>query len=226
MFEKEIVEFNLGTTKNDPQILIIGHDYYKNSVLVQNILHAFQNKPSIVINPQYKTDLEIHKVYKHFFPEKLMGTMYDKNVLNKLFKYNYNKIEKEKIYKNYKFGGNCLVLDNCLVNMKCDKLIELFMKGRHYKMISITSISYPKMIPPQIQHNIDYIFIGNNYLEYQHYICKKYCNFTFNELKILHKMNDFIVIPFCSSKKLVCTYNVNNKNAPIYNNELIDHFIK
>lgn len=166
MFEKEIVEFNLGTTKNDPQILIIGHDYYKNSVLVQNILHAFQNKPSIVINPKYKTDPKIHKVYKNFFPEKLIGTIYDKNVLNKLFKYNRNEIEKEKIYKNYKFGGNCIVLDNCLVNMKCDKLNELFMNGRHYKMTSITSIQCPIMIPPQIQYNIDYIFVGDNLPKY------------------------------------------------------------
>ena len=170
----ELKEFNINNLKSDSTIAIIAKRRSGKSFLCRDILYNHQKIPAgIVISPTEKAN----KFYGNFIPSSYVYDDYDENIVQKLLERQEKLLEKSQKNSAFDMRG-FLIMDDCMHDNKWVKhkpILNIFMNGRHYKILFILLMQFALGIPPSLRTNIDYIFLlkepihSNKKRLYEHY---------------------------------------------------------
>jgi len=158
-------KFNLHTMADHPAIILIAKRRSGKSWVCRDILrHYYKKLPvGIIIS---KTEAMNEPFYAQFFPDTFIYHEFNSNILKKLFKRQFQIVEK---YKQKKLAGKkinptaFLLMDDCLSESKKwanDPFIaELMFNGRHHKIMFLLTMQTPLGIPPHLRSNFDYFIL-------------------------------------------------------------------
>jgi hypothetical protein len=174
-----ITEFSLRKMVQYAIICIIAKRGSGKSWVVRSILHHYQDVPvGTIICP---TD-SVNGFYKNFFPDLYIHYEYDTNFIDEIIQRQRRMIKKYDKYllmKKVVDPRAFIIMDDCLADDKVwanDKNIkQLFLNGRHFKIMFILTMQAVLGIKPALRDNIDYIFLlKNNKITEQQKIWKHY----------------------------------------------------
>jgi hypothetical protein len=163
-------KFNMKLIGPDKICVFIGKRGSGKSTTVKDLLYHQRNIPvGTVISPSEK----LNNFYSGIIPPLFIHDEYSQELIEKVLERQLNVI---------KYGSNnpfaFLIMDDCLFDNswpKDKRMREIFMNGRHYKLLLIITMQYPLGIPPVLRTNIDYVFIGHENITsnrkriYEHY---------------------------------------------------------
>ena len=163
-------KFNMKWIKSDKICVFIGKRGSGKSTTVKDLLFHLRNIPvGTVISPSEK----LNNFYSGIIPPLFIHDEYSSELIQKVLERQLNVI-KNGASNPYAF----LIMDDCLFDntwQKDIKMREIFMNGRHYKLLVIITMQYPLGIPPILRTNVDYLFIGHENITsnrkriYEHY---------------------------------------------------------
>ena len=166
----ELKEFDINKLKKDSTIAIVAKRRSGKSFLCRDILYNHKDIPAgIVISPTEKAN----KFYGDFIPPSFIYDEYDENIVDNLIKRQSKLLEKNSNKMNA-----FLIMDDCMHDNKWVKhksILNIFMNGRHYKLLFVLLMQFALGIPPSLRTNIDYIFLlkepifSNKKRLYEHY---------------------------------------------------------
>ena len=166
-----IRRFDMSKMSSDAVIIMLAKRRSGKSYLCRDILYHHKKIPDgIVISPTEKAS----PYYKNFIPEIFIYNDYKPDIVGKLLKRQEKRIQKKVGSDQRTF----LVMDDCLYDNKWVKdapIRNIFMNGRHYKVMYMLLMQYPLGITPALRSNIDYCFllkepnISNRKKLYEHY---------------------------------------------------------
>jgi len=158
-----IRKFKFSQMVPNPTIVMIAKRGSGKSVVTKNILAHYNDIPGgVILSPTDK----MSAFYGKFFPDIYIHYEYKTEIIQNILYRQTEIIEKTKRY--IKLGKKVdprafLIMDDCLADKgkwSNDKEIaEIFMNGRHYKLLYILTMQYPLGIGPRFRSNFDYIFI-------------------------------------------------------------------
>lgn len=161
-----IEEFSLKSMVQNAIICIIAKRNSGKSWIVRSLLNHYRDVPAgIIICPTDKMsnfyDSIIPSLYVHYEYSSLTIS----EILNRqeamLLKYN-EYLKKDKVVDPRAF----IVMDDCLADVKVwatdQNIKELFLNGRHYKILFILTMQHCLGIKPDLRDNIDYVFLLKN----------------------------------------------------------------
>lgn len=159
----KIREFKLENIAKNASIVMIAKRGSGKSWCVRAILQHFRDIPvGTIIAP---TD-RMTNFYGTFYPESFIYYDFNTEILAKVFARQEKIIEKNKELFKYKKKIDTraiLVMDDCLAQKsqwtKDDRIKELLMNGRHYKLMYILTMQFPLGISPELRSQFDYIFL-------------------------------------------------------------------
>ena len=175
----QLKKFDLKIIEKAATICMIAKRNSGKSWVVRDIIWHKRNTPGgVIISPTDK----MSSFYGDFFPSLYIHYKYHSSILeNVLYRQRcmLDKLkEKEKIGKKFD-PHTFLVMDDCMADKdtwKKDQVIqEIFMNGRHYKLMFILTMQYSLGISPELRSNFDYIFLladdflSNQKRLYDHY---------------------------------------------------------
>lgn len=162
-------KFSLDRIDRHSVIVMIAKRKSGKTVLVKDILYHFADFPvALVISPTERKN----RTYGAFIPDLFIYDEYNVSIVSKFLERQDEIIEtyeekrkdkhvsKEKL-KKYEPSA-ALIFDDCLADNKWvkDKQIkEIFMNGRHSKMMFIFTMQYPLGVNPMLRTNIDFVFL-------------------------------------------------------------------
>jgi len=166
-----IRKFDLSKMSSDAVIVMLAKRRSGKSYLCRDILYNQRKIPDgVVISPTEKAS----PYYRNFIPEIFIYDDYSPEIVAKLLKRQEKRIQKRRSDDNRTF----LVMDDCLYDNKWVKDVpirNIFMNGRHYKVMYLLLMQYPLGITPALRSNIDYVFLlkepnlSNRKRLYEHY---------------------------------------------------------
>lgn len=154
----KLKKFDMKKLKDDSVVVLLGKRRTGKSVLVKDILHSNKDIPcGVIISPTE----EASPFFVDFVPHIFLFPEYDKNIIGNVIK--RQKKARKKFNRNPNIDPRAfLIMDDCLANddWKKDKIIrEVFMNGRHYKLLFLLTMQYPLGITPMLRTNVDFVFI-------------------------------------------------------------------
>lgn len=168
-----IKKFDLRMMGPNAAICIIAKRGSGKSVLTRELLNYFKDKipTGMVIAP---TD-RMSCFYGKFIPDIYVHYEYRSDVIKGLLNRQEMMVEK---YKEKKKKGKFVdprafvVMDDCLSSKgKWDKdegIREIFMNGRHFKIVFILTMQFSLGLLPELRSNFDYIFLlGEDFINNQ-----------------------------------------------------------
>jgi len=158
-----IVEFSLKKMVQYAIICIVAKRGSGKSWIVRSLLHHYRDIPvGTIICPTDK----LHGFYKSFFPDLYVHYEYISSTISEIIARQIKMIEK---YKKYLELGKIvdpramIIMDDCLADAKAwandTNIKELFLNGRHYKILYILTMQFALGIKPDLRDNIDYVFL-------------------------------------------------------------------
>lgn len=155
--------FKLESMVRHPSIVMIAKRGSGKSVVCKAIMKHFRDIPvGTIISPTDK----MSNFYGKFFPKSFIHYEYKTAILKNLFQRQEIMIDKrrQKIKRGKKVDPRAfIIMDDCLASkgtwMKDDKIKEIFMNGRHFKIMYILTMQFPLGISPELRANFDYIFL-------------------------------------------------------------------
>lgn len=158
-----IHELDLNNVQSNSTILLIAKRGSGKSTLIKSLLHHFRDIPTgIIICPSERMD----PYYSDFFPSAFIYYEYKSETIVNLLQRQIEIIAKNK--RRIENGKKeidtraVLVMDDCLAEKKLwekDKpLIEIFVNGRHYRILYILVSQNIMGVGPQLRDNCDIIF--------------------------------------------------------------------
>ena len=177
--ELVLKEFEMSSIPQDSILVFIGKRNTGKSFLVKDFLYHHQDIPKgVVISGTER----VNPFYGKMIPKSFIHYKYKAEIITnvlqlqeKIVTKHKEKIENNKISDN----PNCfLIMDDCLYDnswKKDEGIAEIFMNGRHYKLMFILTMQYSLGITPYLRGNIDYVFImrepltNNRKKLYEHY---------------------------------------------------------
>ena len=173
-FKLNLRKFDMSKLRSDSVIVMIAKRNSGKSVLCKDILYHHRKIPcGMVISPTEKAN----KYYGDFIPDSFVYDDYDARTLEKLIQ-RQEILINDPTKKNIKDKRAFIVLDDCMFDNKWIKdtvIRNIFMNGRHYKLMFILTMQFALGIPPNLRTNIDYVFIlrdnvtSNRKRLYDHY---------------------------------------------------------
>jgi len=163
-FNMKQISFKPGESSG-PVIVLIGRRNTGKSFLIRDILYHHQDIPlGTVISGSEDAD----PFYQTMIPRVCIHFDYDSSIIGQHLK--RQKAVLKVIHKQIEQYGRTnidgrtfCILDDCLhasANWKRDPLMRnLFMNGRHWKIMLIIAMQYSLGIGPNLRTNIDYTFI-------------------------------------------------------------------
>jgi hypothetical protein len=149
-----------------PVIVLLGRRDTGKSFLVRDLLYHHQNIPIGTVmsgteagNGFYAAHvpkLFIHHAYNSILIENVLRRQ--KMVLKQMS----NEMKSNGSKKSSFDPRTFVIMDDCLYDSKWTRdmlMRQLFMNGRHWKIMLIITMQYPLGIPPMLRSNIDYVFI-------------------------------------------------------------------
>lgn len=157
----QLEEFNPDDIKLDGTLVAIGKRRTGKTFLFRNILYLLKDKiPAGIVISQ--TD-ELNKFWRAHIPKKFIFKKYQPEILDAVFrrqkKLLNSGLSKEEIEKKAPF---LVLLDDVISDQRLkydENLMELFVAGRHYKIMTLITTQYAKAITPTIRGNTDYAFL-------------------------------------------------------------------
>ena len=172
--------FDINSIKPDKVVVFIGKRETGKSFLVKDLLFYHKDVP---IGTVISGTEAANTFYGHMVPSLFIHDAFTPQVVANAVKRQrmvIKKINKDKA----QFGSSnidpraFLILDDCLYDqswVRDENIRNLFMNGRHFKMLFIITMQYALGVPPNLRTNIDYVFIlRENYVSnrkrlYEHY---------------------------------------------------------
>ena len=158
----QLQEFDPEDIKLDATLVAIGKRRTGKTFLFRNLLYLLKDKISaaVVIS---QTD-ELNKFWRDYIPKKYIFKKYQPEILDAIFArqkaiLNNSNISKEK---KEKIAPILVLLDDVISDQRLkydENLMELFVAGRHYKIMTMITTQYAKAITPVIRGNTDYAFL-------------------------------------------------------------------
>ena len=167
----QLRKFNMNWIDHTKTVLFIGKRGSGKSFCVKDFMFHHQDIPiGLVISRTEK----VNSYYKDFIPDSFIYDKYDPDLIDKTL-----ERQKVAIQEGWKDPRFYLIFDDCLADSnawkKDERIAEIFMNGRHFKILYVLTMQYPLGIPPDLRTNIDYTFIfheniyQNRKRIYEHY---------------------------------------------------------
>ena len=177
--ELVLKEFDMNSVPQDSILVFIGKRNTGKSFLVKDFLYHHKDIPKGVVisgtervNPFYSEMIPKSFIHYKYKPEIVANVI---NLQEKIVTKYKEKLSRSENPNN----PNCfLIMDDCLYDnswKKDEGIAEIFMNGRHYKLMFILTMQYSLGITPYLRGNIDYVFImrepltNNRKKLYEHY---------------------------------------------------------
>ncbi|KAJ1618982.1 hypothetical protein T492DRAFT_891135 [Pavlovales sp. CCMP2436] len=148
-----LAQWDSSTAKLDGTVIAIGKRRTGKSFAFRHILHSLaEHFPAGLCISQ--TD-ELNKYWRQYMPAKYIFSKYDPEILH---------AERETKARFF------IILDDVISDkrIRYDAAIaELFVAGRHYKLVTMITTQYAKAITPTLRSNADYVLILHNKQEGQ-----------------------------------------------------------
>ena len=177
--ELVLKEFEMSSIPQDSILVFIGKRNTGKSFLVKDFLYHHQDIPKgVVISGTER----VNPFYGKMIPKSFIHYKYKAEIISNVLHLQEKIVTKykERIENNKSTDNpNCfLIMDDCLYDnswKKDEGIAEIFMNGRHYKLMFILTMQYSLGITPYLRGNIDYVFImrepltNNRKKLYEHY---------------------------------------------------------
>ena len=172
--------FDITSISSDKVVVFIGKRETGKSFLVKDLLYYHKDVP---LGTVISGTEAANTFYGHMVPSLFIHDAYTPPIIANAVKRQrmvIKKINKDKA----QFGSSnidpraFLILDDCLYDqswVRDENIRNLFMNGRHFKILFIITTQYALGVPPNLRTNIDYVFIlRENYVSnrkrlYEHY---------------------------------------------------------
>ena len=136
------------------KIVVIGKPGTGKSFLISDLI--YQKSDIIPVAMVFNGTEDSNHMYSQFIPQKFI---YDSLNIEKIDDF----VKRQKIAKEYLDNPwSYLIIDDCMDDSKYFKqktIKNLFLNGRHYKMILILGLQYVYDIPPALRVCVDGVFI-------------------------------------------------------------------
>jgi hypothetical protein len=154
-------KFNIRSIPADSVVLMIGKRNTGKSWITKEILYNYRDIPfGVAVSP---TD-HVNPFFSTFMPKGLTVREYRPEIIQQILK------RQEKLKKTAGKGYDkraFLVLDDCLADAKkwknSSEINTVVLNGRHYGMLFLLTLQYPRGVGPTIRCNADYIIVTRGY---------------------------------------------------------------
>ena len=156
-FKLRRLDMNIIT--DDSVIVAIGKRRTGKSWVIRDLMYHKQNlQLGKVICPTERPS----PFYSDFIPSVCIDDEYTPKKVNDILK------RQKRIMNKIKKGDNdidpnfFLIMDDCLYDdswTKTKEMRNIFMNGRHYKILFVLAMQYVLGIPPMLRTNIDFVFL-------------------------------------------------------------------
>lgn len=177
-FNIDLKKFDMSMIKDDETVVFIGARNTGKSFLVKDLLYHHKHIPvGTCISPTE----EANKCFSDIIPPIFIHSEYTPELIEKVL------ARQKDIVTKIQTGGSemksidpkaFLLMDDCLYDrswVKDKSIREIFMNGRHWKLLFLLTMQYPLGVTPNLRSNIDWVFIlRNNIMRdrktlYEHY---------------------------------------------------------
>lgn len=141
---------------NPPTCVFIGKRGTGKSTLISDIMYYHRTIPYGVIMSGTEDG---NGFYGKYFPDLFIHSEFKSEALEKLIK-QQKKVVKEEKEKHR--GHVFLLIDDLMYDKKMirDKnMRQIFMNGRHWRILFFLSMQYCMDLPPDLRANIDFVFL-------------------------------------------------------------------
>ena len=156
--------FDMSRITPDKVVVFIGKRNTGKSFLVKDLLYHNKDIPigTVIsctesVNPFYSDILPSIFIHEEYLPEIVENVCRRQRMVIK------NRDNEKATYGHSEINPSAfIILDDCLADNSWtrDKNIrELFMNGRHMKMLFLLTMQFALGIPPNLRTNVDYVFI-------------------------------------------------------------------
>ena len=170
-------EFTMNKVRDNSVCVFIGKTHTGKSFCARDLLYHKRDFP---VGKIMSGTERANGYYKDFVPSSVISFDWSPISCDKFVKRQEIICGKKLKDPNYKFVDprGFFVLDDLMYDtswIKYKTIKQLFMTGRHYKILFVITMQYPLGIPPTLRTNIDYIFlfreniIKNRKRIYEHY---------------------------------------------------------
>lgn len=164
MVKLKLKKFNISTIKDDKTIVLIGRRDTGKSFIIKDLLYFHRNIP---IGTVLSATESANKFYSYMVPSLFIHDEYTPQIIENVV--NRQKTLIDKCSYEIALNGSTkidprafLIMDDCMFDNRWTKDVnirELFMNGRHWKVLFVITMQYPLGMPPILRTNIDYVFI-------------------------------------------------------------------
>ena len=158
----DLTEFNPEDIKLDATVVAIGKRRTGKSWVFRNLMYLMKDKigAGIVIS---QTD-ELNKFWRQYIPTKYIFKRYEPEIIEAVFTRQKKILGDPKLTdkQKEKIAPFFVLLDDVISDQRLrydEKLCELFVAGRHYKLFVLITTQYAKAITPTLRGNTDYCFM-------------------------------------------------------------------
>lgn len=152
----------LGTLQLDATLVAIGKRRTGKTFLFRNIMYLLKDAfPACLCISQ--TD-ELNKFWRDYIPKKYIYKKYQPEILTALFARQKKIMARTDLTdaEKDKKARFLVILDDVISDQRLkydENLTELFVAGRHYKIMTLITTQYALAITPTIRANTDFVFI-------------------------------------------------------------------
>lgn len=162
--ELKLNPFDITSITDDSVVVFIGKRRTGKSYLVRDVLYHNRDIP---IGTLISATESANKYYGDMIPSLFIHDEYTPELIENVVK--RQKLIVKKVNKDVAKHGHSkidkrgfLILDDCLFNnawVRDKNIIQIFLNGRHWKLMFMITMQYPLGIPPSLRTNLDYVFI-------------------------------------------------------------------
>lgn len=158
-------KFDMSSIADDKVICLIGKRDTGKSFLCKDLLYHHQDVP---VGTVISATESANQFYGNMIPPLFIHDEYHEDIISKVLTRQKKVIDRMKEEAaQTKVASKIdprafLMLDDCLYDSswtKSKSVRNIFMNGRHYKLMFIVTMQYALGIPPNLRTNIDYVFI-------------------------------------------------------------------
>ena len=154
-FNPQVME-NRRLSGSPPTCVFIGKRATGKSTLISDIMYYHRKTPYGVIMSGTEDG---NGFYGKYFPDLFIHSEFKPEALEKMFKQQKKTVKEVKQPDR---GHVFLLIDDLMYDKKMirDKnMRQLFMNGRHWRILFFLSMQYCMDLPPDMRANIDYVFL-------------------------------------------------------------------
>lgn len=159
-YKLNLKKFDLNKIQDDAVIVFIGRRRTGKSFCLRDLLYRNRDIPFGTI---ISATEEASPFFNSFIPKSYIFTDFKEQIVEDIIKRQKKVLEVMKKTNNTQIDPRVfLVLDDCLYDdswARTKSIRNIFMNGRHYKLLFCLTMQYPLGVPPALRSNIDYTVI-------------------------------------------------------------------